>query len=437
MHHEESCTAGLRLSLVLVLAIALAPLASCGNVSNIGSGASPTGITVTASFAGSTAPTAVAYQAGTTGTFQTLALSGKSVSFTLPSGTDAYGFAYTCPTFLDGYLYSNTSVIQATTSDTTSLSLACPSQSGGINANFDASAIPGATSVLLYVGYYSDQTFQTSGSVSLSGIPTGTFDVALVAWGANGALALQIQRGISISGYTPTLTFPPMTAADELGTAPINITNVPFAASSSGFSTTYNTSGGLSIILPGSFNGLSQSTYPTAPASQSQPGDFYLIQAVANLPTQSITAFLSSSTASPLTVALPSPLNSVTAPTAAAFPTFNANTSGFTVPGTVVNSAQIQFQTTPSPTSTYYNVYTYVTQSWLGANTTFTVPNLSTLSGFPPAPPSGGTETWNLYSTAGTPLQIDSTPLQQSGMETLTSPMSVQYTVHSGAFTTP
>jgi hypothetical protein len=433
MSHKGSVLAATRVALGL-MAAALTSLTSCGGDSSTGIG--PTGTTITASFAGPTMPTAVAYQAGTAGKFQTLALSDSSASFTLPSGTDAYGFAYICPTFFDVNYYSNESIIQATTADTTSLSLACPSQSGFVNTTFDASAIPGTTSVLLYVGDYSDQIYETSGSVSLSGIPTGTFDVALVAWGANGALALQIQRGVSITGFTPNLTFPPMTAADELGTAPISITGVPSSATISGFSTTYNTSGGLSVILPGPFNGLPQTTYPTAPASQSQAGDFYLIQAVADLPTQSVTAELSSNTASALTVALPSPLSSLPAPTAAAFPTFNANTSGFTVAGTVVNSTWIQYQT-PSVNSTVYNLYTYVTQSWLSTNTTFTIPNLSTLTGFAPAPPSGGTEFWGLYSTAGTPLQLHSNPLEQSGIETLTSPMSVQYMQYNGAFVTP
>jgi hypothetical protein len=422
-----------RIVLLSIAAIAFTSLTSCGG-NNSTSGSGP-GTTITASFSGTTMPTTIAYQVGTTGAFQTLALSGSSASFTLPPGTEAYGFAYICPTFLDASYYSNESTIQATTADTTSLSLSCPSQSGFVNATFDASAIPGATSVSLYVGYYSDQALATSGLVGLTGIPSGKFDVALVAEGQNGALALQIQRGVSITENTPTITFPPMTAADELGTAPVSITGVPSAATVSGFSTTYNTSGGLSVNLPDPFNGLPQ-TYPTAPATQSQSGDFYLIQEAADLPTQSLYAVLSSSTATPVTVALPSPLSSTTAPTAAAFPTFKANTSGFTVAGTVVNSTWIQYQT-PAVNSTVYNFYSYVTQSWLGSNTTFTVPDLSTLAGFAPAPPAGGEEFWSLYSTAGTPLQLQTYPLQQSGVETLTSLMSLQSIRYSGAFVTP
>ncbi len=136
--------------------------------------------------------------------------------------------------------YSNESIIQATTTDTTSLSLACPSLSGNVSATFDASAIPGATSVLLYVGSRADEITMTAGSVPLIGIPTGTFDVALVAEGAtNGALAVQIQRGVNVTEST-TVAFPPMTAADELGTAPVSITNVPSGALNSGFSTKYH-----------------------------------------------------------------------------------------------------------------------------------------------------------------------------------------------------
>jgi hypothetical protein len=434
MLHKASVIAGTRIALGFMAAMALT---SCGGDSSIGSG--PTGTIITASFSGSTTPSAVAYQVGTNGTFQTLPLTAQSVSFTLPSGTDAYGFAYVCPTFLDAYYYSNTSVLQATTADTTSLSVACPSQTGFVSATYNASAIPGATSVIMTALDYSTQTSQTSGSAGLASIPGGTSDVALEALGVNGVLAVQIQRGVSLSG-TPstTIAFPPMTAADDLGTsAPVNLTGVPSSATLSGFATTYNTSNGLSIVLPNALNGVPQTTYPTVPATQSQPGDFYLIQAGAQLSNQILTAELSTDTPTASTVALPSPLTSAPNPTPAAFPTFQANTSGFTVPGTVVDSTWIQYQTTPSATSTFYNLYVYVTQSWLDTNTTFTVPDLSTLPVFAPAPPSGGEEFWTVYSTAGEPLQLQSNPQRQSGVLNLTSPMSVQLMQYSGAFVTP
>ncbi len=426
---------GTRIALAFLGTLALAALSGCGSGSTMGS--SSEGTTVTASFSGATMPSAVAYQSGTNGTFKTLTLSGSSVSFTLPSGTSAYGFAYRCPTFVAVNPYSNESIIQATTADTTSLSLACPSLSGNVNATFDVSAIPGATSVLLYVNYWSDQYYATTGSVGLLGIPTGTYDVALVADGANGTLGIQIQRGVNITGST-NIAFPPMTAADELGSAPVNITNLPSNATISGFEPTYQTSGGLSVILDGPFNGIPQTTYRTVPSSQSHSGDFYLINAGADLAAQSVDAEVSSSTASAVTVALPSPLSSLPAPAAAAFPSFSANTSGFTVKGTVVDSAYTQFQT---PNSTFYNApivyntYIFVTGTWLGANTTFTVPDLSRLTGFAPAPPSGSREFWGLYSTAGTPLQFDT--LQQSAIETFTSPTSLQSIKYGGYFTVP
>jgi hypothetical protein len=300
---------------------------------------------------------------------------------------------------------------------------------------FDASAIPGVTSTLLYEGYSGNQMFGTSGVQGLLGVPTGKFDVALVAMGGNAALAIQIQRGVNVTSST-SIAFPPMTTADELGSAPASITNVPSGATA-GFETTYQTSGGLSAILPVSYTtGLPQSTYPTVPSSQSQSGDFYLIQAGAiladgQLPSGSPTVLVSSNTASAVTAALPSPLTSSTTAVAAAFPTFNTTAGGFTVAGTVVYSSWTQFQTS----STVYNTYTYVTQTWLGANTTFTVPDLSTLAGFAPAPSSGGMEFWTLYSTAGTPLQFN--PVQQSGVMFLSSPTSVQSVQTGGAFTVP
>ena len=426
---------GARIAFALLAAMALTSLTACGGGSM---NTDAMGTAVTASFAGATMPSAVAFQAGTTGRFQKLTLSGSSVSFTLPVGTSAYGFAYICPTFADASAYSNESIIQATTTDTTSLSLACPSLSGNISATFDVSAIPGATQTMMFEGFWGDQMFGTSGVQGLLGVPTGKFDVALVAMGANNtALGIQIQRGVNVTSST-SIAFPPMTAADELGSAPASITNVPSGASYD-FETTYQTSGGLSAILPVSYTtGVPQTSYPTVPSSQSQSGDFYLIRAGAVLADSllpssgSPSAMVSSNTESAVTVALPSPLSSPpTAPTAAAFPTFNAIASDFTVAGTVVNSSWTQFQTS----STVYNTYTYVTQTWLGANTTFTVPDLSALTGFAPAPPSGGREFWSLYSTAGTPLQLN--PVQQSGMEFFSSPMSVQSVQTAGAFIVP
>jgi hypothetical protein len=278
--------------------------------------------------------------------------------------------------------------------------------------------------------------FGTSGVQGLLGVPTGKFDVALVAMGANGALGIQIQRGVNVTSST-SIAFPPMTAADELGSAPASITNVPSGATAD-FETTYQTSGGLSAILPVSYTtGVPQSTYPTVPSSQSQSGDFYLIQGGAYFTGSSSQygsprAMVSSNTASAVIAALPAPLSSPpAAPVAAAFPTFNAIANGFTVAGTVVQSSWTQFQTS----STVYNTYLYVTKTWLGTNATFTVPDLSKLTGFAPAPPSGGTEFWALYSTAGTPLQFN--PVQQSGVDFLGSPMSVQSVQTDGAFTVP
>jgi hypothetical protein len=431
MGHKLTGVADSRIVLGFITTLALACLISCGG----GSTSSDPGTTITASFAGATMPSSVAYQVGTTGTFKTIALAEGSVSFTLPLGTEAYGIAYICPTFLDGYSFSNTSTVQATTAEATDLSFTCPSLAGSISATFDASAIPEATTVLLYVGDQALDVSGTSGSAEMSNIPTGTFDVGLVAVGASGPLALQILRGVTISGSSSnSVTFPPMMAADELGTSgPVTITGVPSDANDSGFGATYHTSGGLSIDLNWAQN--SPSTHPTAPSSQSQSGDYYLIEGLALMPNQEMTATLSSSTANALTVTLPAPLGSVPNPTPAAYPTFQANTGGFTVAGTVVNSASIQYQTTPGSSNTYYNIYTYVTQSWLGTSTTFTVPNLSVLVGFGSPPPSGGKEPWNLYSCAGTPLQISTS--QQSAPEIISPTMSVQSTWYSGGFITP
>lgn len=419
-----------RLSLAIITTAALLSLAACGS----GTNSDTVGTTVTATFTGATMPSAIAFQAGATGTFQPLTLAGASASFSLPVGTTAYGFAYICPTFNAGNTYSNETIIQATTADTTSLSLACPSLNGNLAATYDVSAIPGAASTLLYEGYQSNQTFATSGVQVLPNVPTGMTDVALVALDASGAaVGIEILRGVNVTGST-SITFPPMTTADALGSAPASLTNVPSAATSFDFYTTYQTAGGLSAILPVHYTNTPQTTYPTVPASQTQPGDFYLLHAAADLPTQGLRAVVSSSSATAITAAFPSPWTTVPSPVPAAFPAFPANTSGFSVQGSIVNAAWTQFTSTAGA-PTVYNRYSFVTQAWLATSSTFTVPDLSSLPGFTPAPPSGVREFWNLYSIAGSPLQFDS--LQQSQPETFTAPASLQSIVTNGYFAVP
>src|ERR1700728_719290 len=101
MPHKAFVVAVTRTAIGFIAAISLTSLTGCGDGGTPTS--TPAGTTITASFSGETLPSGVAYQVGTTGTFQSLTISRASASFTLPSGTDAYGFAYVCPTFLDGY----------------------------------------------------------------------------------------------------------------------------------------------------------------------------------------------------------------------------------------------------------------------------------------------------------------------------------------------
>ena len=432
--------------LALVGPLALRLLVGCGSG---GTTMSNGGTTVTASFTGTVMPTAVAYQAGATGTFQPLDLSGSSTSFTLPSGVTSYEFAYMCPVFdptpPSTYTSADESVVQATTSDTTSLSFSCPSTGGNVSVTYDYSAIPGASLVYLITATSSEQVIgPPKGNASVSGVPIGTSDIALVVASATRAIAIQIQRGVNVTSSTPTIAFPPMTAANMLGTAPVTLQNIPPLASSGGFYTadiynTYNTPSGLSIPLFRLFDqseesGQSvQSTYPTVPASQAQPGDFYVLQGggeVTTPDTQLVSVNVSTTSPAAVSLPLPTPSNSLTAPAAAAFPTFNANLSGFTATGTIVNSSVIEYQPLRGGTETFY-VYTYVTKSWLGTNTTFTVPDLSSVKGFNPAPASGVRENWLLSSSMGTPLAFP------SAIGSFASPTSLQTLETFGAFTVP
>ncbi|MHB8302047.1 MAG: hypothetical protein ACYDC6_04285 [Acidobacteriaceae bacterium] len=424
--------AGNRFAAAFLAALALAALTACGGGSSMTTVA---GTTVTAAFKGSTMPSAVAYQTGTTGTFQTLAFSGSSVSFTVPTGTTAYGFAYQCPG--GGSSFPQESIIQATTTDTTSLSFACPPPaSGKVIATFNVSAIPGATGIALWGGNGGSWVSGTVGTVNLSEAPLGTSDIALVATDASGSLAVQIQRGVNVTSST-SIAFPPMTSANELGTAQASVTGAP-SSNGGAFTAYYNTVGGLSFPLTMPLNAFPQTTYATVPSGQAQTGDFYLLNGysgpIANS-TESVGAVVTANTASAISLALPPVSTSLNPPTPAAFPKFYANTSGFPVAGPVVDASQIVFQINPNNGNSSYEISTYVTKTWLGANTTFATPDLSGLIGFAPAPPAGVNVNWNFYSVAGTPLQFSS--VGPAVFATFTSPTSLQYINTFGGFTVP
>lgn len=438
MRHGET-----RILIALTGWLALNLLAGCGSG---GGTMANSGATVTASFTGTVMPTAIAYQAGTTGSFQTLTLSGSTASFTLPSGTTSYGFAYMCPTYEPVPPFTETvaaeSVVQANTSDTTSLTFACGSSGGNVNVTFDYSAIPGATTAELYTATSSEQIIgPAKGYGSVSGVPIGTSDVALVVMAGNGAIAVQIQRGVNVTASTPTIAFPPMTTADMLGSAPLTLQNIPSLATTGGFyfadiRGVYTTAGGLSIPLPTPFTQTAassiQTTYPTVPATQAEPGDFYLLTGSSMLSPQSIQFVgVDASTTTPTSVSLTLPPSAtLTTPTAAAYPTFNVNVGGFTVTGAGLDTSEICYLSAAGSTKTYC-ISTYVTKSWLGSNTTFTVPDLSQLTGFAPAPVSGISESWNFEVSIETPLSFIS-PLGN-----FTSPTTLQFLSNTGSFDVP
>ncbi|HET9086635.1 MAG TPA: hypothetical protein VFN53_03860 [Acidobacteriaceae bacterium] len=275
----------------------------------------------------------------------------------------------------------------------------------------------------------------TAGTVNLSNVPLGTSDLALVATGATGSLAVQIQRGVNVTNST-SLAFPPMTSANQVGSALASVSGAP-SGSGKFFAVYYVTAGGLSFPLTVPLNASPQSTYATVPGTQTQSGDFYALNGnsgpLPNLP-EDVGAVITTQTASTISLVLPPLSAGINPPQPAVLPTFNTGTADFAIDGPVVYASLLTCQLN-STTSSLYKISNYVTKIWLGANSTFITPDLSGLIGFGPAPSSGTNVNWDLYAMGGNPLQFASVEGPNGPSFTaFASSASVQYIHTFGGF---
>jgi len=379
----------------VVGSVLIMSLAGCGGSSSktppIPSPSGPTTITVT--FANAT-PLAAAVQIGS-GAFAAASIQSGQLSLTVPAGTTNYAIAYVCPPFnvvattIEDFEF----VIEATTQDATAYTVSCSATppTGSATGSVDASAIPGATNVVVggKGGGFGFASTQTSFNVNL---PTGTNeDVTVSALDAsNNLLAIKILRSQTVPGAINGGNTIVLGPADETTMQSVTVNNTPAGFIPAVQLVDYLTANGTQIGL-GIFSG---SQYRAMPAASTQPGDKYFIDSSTDdTATKDLVVGedLTMSTAGPVTIDLP-PVWSFSGPAPAAFPTFTFNYSGFPAAPNLSYSGLISWQTAPT---TLTEITVTATASFQQNATTLSIPNLTSLPGFFAPPPSGTSVFWD------------------------------------------
>jgi len=398
----------------------------CGGGSSSSSNPMENAVTVT--FTGGT-PTAVATQIGT-GAFTLATLSGSSLTVMIPSGTQKYAIAYVCPPVPGfGNTVTSESIIEATIADGSAYTISCLGAlpTGTATGNVNASAIAGATNVLVRGnGSYGGSVGSASGSFSVS-LPNGSNDVALIAVNGSGTvLAVKFVRAQTVPGAINSGNTITLGSSDMVTSQSLNVTNVP-----SGFTTppaasvNYLTANGTSILL----DSTSATQYPAVPTAAGESGDFYAYESnTTDLATHNSAVGITQTSTSggAATIALPASW-SYSGPAAAALPTFTFNYSGFSGATATAQQGEIEWAPTPATLST---IAVTATSSYQAGASTITVPNLASIAGFFAAAPSGTNIFWVADVYGGTKLPYTFyTAIPTSG--------SLAFVQNEGNFTEP
>lgn len=363
------------------------------------------------------APSLIAYQAGTSGPWTTVALSGATLSFTLPIGTTAYSVAALCPFNGSGTLRGGGPaqiVIQATTADSPTLWCSpgsLPTASAAtINATafVQANAFPNTDNVSVtqaVPGSLFGSGFTAAGGTDAFGSPlwaSGPSDVAIRVF-TNATpqitVATRLIRGVS---FTPngTMTFSPLSSITDKAT----IANVPLqAGSTSGLFFWVPAEGGAINV---GFANSSTASLPLIP--NATPGDYYYGHSFVLAGGNGVFTQVTTSNGAGFTFpAAPTVGLTITGTQLGDLCSINAPYSGFTVSGKQFYTADLSWPETTQPVANGAPVeHVVASASYLGSSTTVTVPDLSSVAGMMPKP-SGGVTVYALgadWAFNGTPV---------------------------------
>jgi len=416
-----------------LMLLGLLALSGCGgslNGSNGGSQGAPTVVTFT--ITGAT-PTAVASQIGS-GSFVASTLTSGLVTINLPGGTTNFGVAFACPSNIDeGNISTTEYVFEASTLDGTSFSEPCletttPASSAFLTGSVDASAIPVVSSPgpgpflnvnawggggvsgasATWFGPAFDFAFTApSGSDRVEVEAYNTFQTSVGGVGEGISLAAARNFGSqtvpgALNGGNTVVLGP----ADETTPEAITYSNVP-----PGFLPPYTTanlemSGNTSFAV----DTAATAQYPALPASAMESGDYYVFNSYASNAGNIVSGVIvtqTSVTALPLNVTFPAAWF-YAGPPVAALPTFNFAYSGFSGATDVYNSVILSWMMNSSNEQAFEVT---ATANFLNGSTLLTVPDLSSLPGFPAPPASGTSVLWEAEISHSTSPLLQPMPM--------------------------
>ena len=400
-----------------VLGAVLSAVAGCGGSPGGGTGPGANLTTITYSFS-NPAPAAVAVRIGS-GPFTAATVTGGALSFTLPDGTNDFGVAYACPAFslFPGDIETAEFLSYHTALDGTKYGgfcLSAPSGGSGGTGSFgtltgsvDTSAF--ASADWLFVSAFGPHSevgrsfgLPLSGSFSLTNAPAGSDNVVLELFDSSwNAIAVKADGAQTVPGALNSGNAVDFAASDATTSQPISFSNVP-AGYSTPATTVFANSKQLNAVVQMNMGQLNNSTvtqYAVLPAGIAESGDQYSFQARVSKLTGSVdstvnvsaTESVSAQGAGPVSISFPASWV-YAGPTPAALPTFDFNYSGFGSQSGVDYTSAVLW----SPGAGIDDqIEITLSQTYQGATSSVTVPDLSAISGFLAPPASGTSVSWS------------------------------------------
>jgi hypothetical protein len=279
-----------------------------------------------------------------------------------------------------------------------------PPSMGLLTAQVNASAIPGAVWVGLWVSGepFSEPISGTSIVSFNQQFPVGTLDVFVVAYDITSQipLAVKILRSQTIPGALNGGNPIVFTTSDETTTQTITYDNVPSGFTTYSSSVDFFTSNG-ELPLETAYS--VTPSYLALPAAALETGDYYTFNATDAGGTSSgpVSVELATSSGGPQTLTFAAPWE-YSGPTAANLPTFNFNYSGFSGMTSVVETAYIQWG---QGTTAANGIAVSASQNYQNGATSITIPDLTGLTGFLAPAPSGTTVLWDANIAQGAAFQ--------------------------------
>ena len=380
--------------------------------------------TVTVTFTSAAQPAAAATQIGS-GVWTAAPLQNNTVALSLPHGTTTYGVAYSCSyKVIPGpFQLVYEFVIEANVADGTAYDIACPvdpsarTSTAVLSGNVDA--IPGTVFTEITTDFGLLTVGNGTGNFNVdTRLYDGVRDIALIPLNApNFPLAIKIVRNQTIPGPVNGGDPIVLAASDEMTTQTISVTGIPTGYNQyPSVRANYVTAGETQIDV----GGIYATQYAVVPASEAQAGDRYVFTAEdadENLLSSTIygegmNVSQLTTTAGPVTMALPAPWNSAVAPGPAQYPNFQITYAGFTGIGAekLADTVLLSWSTINEE-----NTLTVVaTAAYLNGSTTVAIPNLSSVPGFSGMSASGSQVYWTEQVTGGTYFPFEVPPISGS-----------------------